>query len=127
METKVPKLLPLLLSDGLEPLYNLPPTYKEGAKKVVLVKDIIHYDGRMGYRAGTAGVIIPIRQTNLARLFEEVHMFYEHYHEWKKWGGYYKCRTDCTYDFFPFFKDKKGKIRPSQYHTYISFTDFRYL
>lgn len=110
-----------------QPLYNLPPTYKEGAKKVILVRDLFHNDGRPSWKAGTKGVIIPIQRLALAELFENVRMFYEHYADWKKHGGYYPCRLDRTYDFFPFYTNKQGKIRPSQYHTHISFADFQYL
>lgn len=110
-----------------EPPYNLPPTYKEGAQKVILIRDLIHYDDRPSWKAGTKGVIIPIQRIDLAELFENIQMYYEHFSEWKKYGGYYPCRLDQTYDFFPFYSDKNGKIRPSKYHTHISFADFQYI
>lgn len=110
-----------------ESLYNLPPTYKEGAKKVVLIRDLIQYNGKPLWKTGTEGVIIPIQRTALAELFENVRMYHEHFSEWQKHGGYYPCRLDQTYDFFPLYTNKKGQIRPSQYHTHISFADFQYL
>lgn len=126
------KLLPMPPLSAAEcypyqPLYNLPPTYKEGARKVVLIRDLINNDGRPSWKAGTKGVIIPIRSIDLAELFENVRMYYEHFTEWEKHGGYYPCRLDKTYDFFPFYMNKRGKIRPSQYHAHISFADFQYL
>lgn len=132
MKKETQKLLPMPPQSATEcypyeSLYNLPPTYKEGAKKVILVRDLFHGDGRPSWKAGTKGVIIPIQRRALAELFENVRMFHEHYADWKKHGGYYPCRLDCTYDFFPLYTNKQGKIRPSQYHTHISFADFQYL
>lgn len=110
-----------------EALYNLPPTYKEGARKVILIRDLFHYDGRESWKAGTKGVIMPLLQRNLADQFEHLEIFYGDYSYWKKSNGYYPCRLDKTYDFFPFYVNKHGKTRPSQYHTYISYFDFEYL
>ena len=110
-----------------EPLYNLPPTLKEGARKVVLIRDLHLYDGRPSWKTGTKGVVIPILRMDLATMFEHLRIFYERYEEWKKHGGYYPCRLDQTYDFFPYYTNKEGKVRLSVHHTHISFTDFQYL
>lgn len=116
----------LSTAEYYNPLYNLPSTYKEGSKKVILIRNLIHYEGCPSWKAGTTGVIIPIRSIDLAELFENIRMYYEHFTEWEKHGGYYPCRLDKTYD-FPFYTNKQGKIRPSQYHAHISFADFQYL
>lgn len=110
-----------------EPLYNLPPTFKEGARKVVLIRDLFHYAGRPSWKAGTKGVVIPIRHFDLAERFEQVKIFFENYTEWRKHKGYYPCRLDKTYDFFPYYTNKKGVVRLSIYHSHISFADFQYL
>ena len=110
-----------------EPLYNLPPTFKEGARKVVLVRDLFLYDGRPSWKAGTKGVVIPIQRSGLAELFENVKTFFGNYPEWTRHHGYYPCRLDKTYDFFPYYTNKKGMVCLSIYHTHIGFTDFQYV
>lgn len=132
MEKESPKLLPMPPLSAIEcypyePLYNLPPTLKEGARKVVLIRDLYLYDGRPSWKAGTQGVIIPISRSALGELFKYIQMFFENYLEWSQQGGYYPCRLHRTYDFFPYYKNKEGKKRLSMYHTHISFTDFQYL
>lgn len=132
MEKEMQKLLPmppLSMKEcyPYEPPYNLPPTFKEGACKVVLIRDLFHNDGRPSWKAGTKGVVIPIRRSGLAELFENVKKFFEDYPEWAKHNGYYPCRLDKTYDFFPYYTNKKGLVRLSIYHTHISFMDFQYI
>lgn len=132
MEKEMQKLLPMPpLSTKecypYEPLYNLPPTFKEGARKVVLVRDLFLYDGRPSWKAGTKGVVIPIQRSGLAELFENVKTFFGNYPEWTRHHGYYPCRLDKTYDFFPYYTNKKGMVCQSIYHTHIGFTDFQYV
>lgn len=132
MEKEMQKLLPMPpLSTKecypYEPLYNLPPTFKEGARKVVLVRDLFLYDGRPSWKAGTKGVVIPIQRSGLAELFENVKTFFGNYPEWTRHHGYYPCRLDKTYDFFPYYTNKKGMVCLSIYHTHIGFTDFQYI
>jgi len=132
MEKEMQKLLPMPpLSTKecypYEPLYNLPPTFKEGARKVVLVRDLFLYDGRPSWKAGTKGVVIPIQRSGLAELFENVKTFFGNYPEWTRHHGYYPCRLDKTYDFFPYYTNKKGMVCLSIYHTHIGFTDFQYV
>lgn len=132
MEKEMQKLLPMPpLSTKecypYEPLYNLPPTFKEGARKVVLVRDLFLYDGRPSWKAGTKGVVIPIQRSGLAELFENVKTFFGNYPEWTRHHGYYPYRLDKTYDFFPYYTNKKGMVCLSIYHTHIGFTDFQYV
>lgn len=107
------------------PLHNLPPTKKEGARKVVLTRDHFYNDGRISYKAGTRGVVIPIWDGAMQHLFREINEFFEDYEWWKKSKS--RCRTDRVYDFFPLYQNRKtGKIQISQYHSHISRFDFMY-
>lgn len=125
------KLLPMILKPYHYLLtakrYDHPPRKKDGARKVVLVRDIINpYTGKLlgGYTKGTEGMIIPIDDNNLQRLFLKN----------KEWLlGESLCLSDCqrldkTYDFFRYgthYKTRKYEL--THWHTYISRFDFEYI
>ena len=110
------------------PLHNHPPTFKEGAKKVVLTKAIYYPDGKLMHDVGCEGVIIPVSDCTLMDLFESVHLFHTDYKKWKDCCLHNECRLDKVYDFFYYYTHKKTKKkRISIYHSYISLSDFKYL
>ncbi|QIK58791.1 hypothetical protein G7050_02610 [Dysgonomonas sp. HDW5A] len=126
------KLLPMIM----EPYYYLltakrydhPPRAKDGRRKVVLIRDIIHpHTGELlgGYNKGTIGVVIPLDDNSLQRQFIE-------HNKWIAGNSLLfnndTQRLDKTYDFFRYgthYKTKKYEL--SHWHTYISRFDFEYI
>lgn len=125
------KLLPMIM----EPYYYLmtakrydhPPRLKDDRRKVRLVRDIIHpYTGELlgGYNKGTIGVVVPLNEHNLQKMFIENL-------EWINGESLFNRdsqRLDKTYDFFRYGTHyKTGKYELTHWHTYISRFDFEYV
>lgn len=125
------KLLPMIMKPYYFLLtakrYDHPPRVKDGRRKVILIRDIIHpYTGEPlgGYNKGTIGVVIPLDENSLQRLFIE-------HSKWMVTGFSFNSdcqRLDRTYDFFRYgthYKTKKYEL--SHWHTHISRFDFEYI
>jgi len=126
------KLLPMILQPYHYLLtakrYEHPPRIKDGGRKAVLIRDIIHpYTGELlgGYKKGTIGVVIPINESSLQNIF-----LYN-----QKWFNGDQTpyvadshRLDRTYDFFRYHTHHKtGKYELSHWHAHISRFDFEYI
>lgn len=121
------KLLPILELDiNNYGTYNLPPTKKEGGRKAVIIRDVIH-NGRVLLKKGTKGAVIPLGNFGLYMLFKD----YNNWLQEKRISSYSNfiyesSRPDRTYDFFRTFK-KDGKDIVGTWHTHISRLDFQYI
>lgn len=119
------KALPMHNPGYNKPTYNLPPRYIEGARKAIIIRNIISdNDGRLLLKKGMTGVVIPFHDRHLYQIFGEFYNWISRGLLWES-KGFAKARLDQTYDFFHHY-EKDGKKIVGSWHTYISFFDFEY-
>ena len=111
--------------------YNMPPTFKEGAKKIITTDKI----AELGLKPGHKGVVISLDEWQLCGKIDDYNKAVADFNYWHN-QLHYKfgdcCFTELpdlslVYDYFPYYTTPKGNIQLSGYHSHIRREHFKYI
>ena len=109
-------------------LYNSPPTYSEGAKKVRIIRRPEQFND-LNWKHCRDGVVLPVPAGGLYNKMQNNKEWFDAGFGFKKYKWVQDAaRLDKSWDYYPFYLNPKtGRKQISIYHYHICRFDFEYI